>query len=814
LIFKAILFSYAKMLGQLDWDGVVLPIEHVEWRSVVGTARRLQGLQVNEDFFVTYKDEDGDSIQVKNQEDLDEAIRWAEEQSVPCLCLHVPFDTPESDSDESWMEVDNEQVAKNAGDSFGSRFAKSELVEEVAEEEETSNGVTVLTPSTESEVPVEVVTPAAEEQNEVAAEVNHTELAVEEHEDEDASDMPELQRAQPLGEVTVEDEVEEDEDKLQEEAQDQDEASDELYVIDEKVEPEVVQAPVLTKVSPHLDRFVDMLYSLNGDDEVTNSADQLKDRLTKIFANPESLNRTVAILCDPRVQGVISAIAQADSSKDGVVLRCATTQMLKLVSTMPTFTEMIAEVEHLENVILNVLRLLKPTKKVLMRSVHSSVVCDGCDGNAERSAVSLANGNRAPTGEIAGVRYKSAMLPDYDLCESCEESGVFQDRAGPFLKIVDPKSAPEMILCIAPGATAGMMSQVESLDWRNPIANEFLEFVRSRQQKAFPQQRRSAKAEVEVAEAQVPVSVPVKEESVEEETPVETAVVAAEVVPTVAAVSAQTARCKHLLKTFETSHGGYICDICNAVQAPRSVMHGCRECNFDVCQKCQGVRGFLLQEPPAVVSLPQAKFVSDVTLADGCVVRPGEALQKTWRVRNSGADKWPVGTRIAHVGGDSFGGPLQGVEVPLAGSGEAVNVTVPLVMPSQPGRYTSYWRLMTPHPANAKFGHRFWVTVNVVAAPPPPSAVPRYPMSVPQVAPAFPTTLPGSPAIFHRPAPSAPTMAVPAVADADDLIIPPQYEVAVAQITELGFADIDKIVKLLKEVNGDPAAVIDRLFAE
>jgi hypothetical protein len=44
--------------------------------------------------------------------------------------------------------------------------------------------------------------------------------------------------------------------------------------------------------------------------------------------------------------------------------------------------------------------------------------------------------------------------------------------------------------------------------------------------------------------------------------------------------------------------------------------------------------------------------------------------------------------------------------------------------------------------------------------------------------------------------------------------VTPQFEEAVAQIIEFGFNDIDSIVRILKEVNGDAAAAIDRLLEE
>jgi len=48
----------------------------------------------------------------------------------------------------------------------------------------------------------------------------------------------------------------------------------------------------------------------------------------------------------------------------------------------------------------------------------------------------------------------------------------------------------------------------------------------------------------------------------------------------------------------------------------------------------------------------------------------------------------------------------------------------------------------------------------------------------------------------------------------EEPIVAPELEIAVAQITEFGFSDIDKIVKILKEVNGDASAAIDKLLED
>jgi hypothetical protein len=850
------------MEGQLHWDGVVLPIPEVTWGNVLATAKALQGLNVDDDFYLTYKDEEGDVINVKNEVDLDEAIRWAKEQGVPNLCLEVPFSSAEeSDSDDSWMEVDDgspkvprhvtpqvpstldltrkdsvsveddhspQDEANQAADVAKTKVESSDATEdhtEVEPESETPSHETeaeILKPQVVEVTPIvnlfaEAVAFQAVEITpivSVVAETGPSEVV------EVAPIATFLHQQRPQSPVVV---------------------TPMPFMFEERA-----PAPVSAISLGNIEKILELLYT----ESVAPGTEETDDMqlFLKFLSDRESVRELVAFLAHDEVQRYVVAVADAEKAQPGTAWKTASTQLIKLMYQSPAVSKQLFRIPNLKTLLPRILRMLKTVsvKEEPAASkpsqVHENVTCDGCESSQEQKDLAAQGGYRNGQGDIVGVRYKSAVLPNYDLCACCEASGLFQNHGGPFLKIIDPATAPEVILCALPGASAGMMSQVDSLDWRNPLARQFLDFVESRRQRAFPQQRTA------------------------EPTPAPTPAPACAPAETLAVSAGITLRCKHALKMFETPHGSFTCDVCMKKQPSSTVMHGCRACNFDVCNECNiqyriaptpGPSGTVVPAP-AVVALarasappqvavsavesapPQAKFISDVTLADGCVVRPGEQLTKTWRVRNSGAEPWPAGTRIGHVGGDAFGGPLAGVEVPLAAPGQAVNVSVPLVMPTQPGRYTSYWRMMTPHPQSSKFGHRFWVTVNVVAqvtppsvpvpqgqprafpgqiirAPPPPPTVQglRGIFPAPPSASAPPGFLTGSPFVARpsaaRPAPPSPVAPMPA---AEEPVVLPELELAVAQITEFGFADIDKIVKILKEVNGDAGAAIDKLLEE
>ena len=110
----------------------------------------------------------------------------------------------------------------------------------------------------------------------------------------------------------------------------------------------------------------------------------------------------------------------------------------------------------------------------------------------------------------------------------------------------------------------------------------------------------------------------------------------------------------------------------------------------------------------------KARFVSDVTCADGAVFEAGAPIVKTWRILNAGRDAWPEGTMLLRVGGDDVlpAGAPQAVAVAPAAAGEHVDVSAELLAPEASGRYVSYWRLQGKD--GNRFGQRFWCMFHVV----------------------------------------------------------------------------------------------------
>jgi len=500
--------------------------------------------------------------------------------------------------------------------------------------------------------------------------------------------------------------------------------------------------PLPTRLDDEVNTLVNKILSPNAPKAIVSTS------LLNVLSNRKALQALCHVLQDDKVQQSLVAISNAEISAVGDGVKLAKIHVLTQFA--PMFAELISLYPCVEPLLLSLLVPTTPPPVVEDRFTHVGVSCDRCDSNVAFATASVEQGFRdALQLCIVGNRFKSTTVANFDLCEACEASMEYQESHGPFLKLVNGKQNPSVICCIDGDGSASLEKHLELIN-QPKLAKEFAEFRKSRVQS-------------------IPAS----------------PVVTQPITPKVAPMDPppRVRKCVHVLKAFETQHGGYTCDECHFRVPVKTQLYGCRPCNYDVCEACHALTSSpaVVTVAPSVVSPPQAKFVCDVTLADGSVVRPGEKLVKTWRIRNSGEVAWERGTKIMHVGGDSLGGPMFGVEVPVnVKPGDAVNVSVDLVMPMTPGRYTSYWRLTTPLPTSAKFGHRFWVTVNVVpvrTTPPPP---PPPPMPV-----------------------------VNAATEEDD-----DFSMSVAKIVDFGFTDVDKVVRVLREEKYDVGRTIDRLLQE
>lgn len=161
--------------------------------------------------------------------------------------------------------------------------------------------------------------------------------------------------------------------------------------------------------------------------------------------------------------------------------------------------------------------------------------------------------------------------------------------------------------------------------------------------------------------------------------------------------------------------------------------------------------------PTATPALPTATpacvynmaFVADVTIPDDTVIPPGVNFTKVWRIRNNGSCAWPAGSSWVFTGGEQMNGP-NAVSVPAARPGETADVSVLLLSPTTPGRYTGYWSLRLPN--GTLMNQSYYARIIV----PSPTATPTH---TPFPATATPTAVPATatPTVTQTPTAMPPT---------------------------------------------------------
>ena len=105
-----------------------------------------------------------------------------------------------------------------------------------------------------------------------------------------------------------------------------------------------------------------------------------------------------------------------------------------------------------------------------------------------------------------------------------------------------------------------------------------------------------------------------------------------------------------------------------------------------------------------------AKFIADITLPDGSVVSPGQALTKIWRMKNTGTSIWGEGYKLVLVSGEPMGAPSE-VDVPSTSPDQEQNLSVPFVAPGDYGEHSSYWRMRNP--SGTYFGDLIHIIISV-----------------------------------------------------------------------------------------------------
>jgi len=109
-----------------------------------------------------------------------------------------------------------------------------------------------------------------------------------------------------------------------------------------------------------------------------------------------------------------------------------------------------------------------------------------------------------------------------------------------------------------------------------------------------------------------------------------------------------------------------------------------------------------------------AHFIKDLNFPDDVLVAPGQALEKSWLIKNTGECSWPIGTKLVHIEGTFGEGTGNEIKTTVR-KGEQYRLTVRLVAPMTTGKFTASYRLQGPD--GDRFGHKYWINVQVSKFP-------------------------------------------------------------------------------------------------
>ncbi len=119
--------------------------------------------------------------------------------------------------------------------------------------------------------------------------------------------------------------------------------------------------------------------------------------------------------------------------------------------------------------------------------------------------------------------------------------------------------------------------------------------------------------------------------------------------------------------------------------------------------------------------MDNAELVTDVAIAGGTALNPGQAFNKDWRVRNTGTCTWDTTYLLSFVGGEAMS-PWTAFLVPNTPPGETVDLAIPLTAPTARGSHSGQWQLQNQN--GTPFGPLLRLLIQVTGTGPTLTPVP------------------------------------------------------------------------------------------
>ena len=105
------------------------------------------------------------------------------------------------------------------------------------------------------------------------------------------------------------------------------------------------------------------------------------------------------------------------------------------------------------------------------------------------------------------------------------------------------------------------------------------------------------------------------------------------------------------------------------------------------------------------------KFQADLTYPDGTLVKPGQALQKQWRILNDGTCDWDGTYLLEPVTGYPSLGAASPMALYPARAGTKFTLSIDFTAPAEAGTYRTVWQAVNPQ--GLAFGEQIYMEVVV-----------------------------------------------------------------------------------------------------
>lgn len=348
-------------------------------------------------------------------------------------------------------------------------------------------------------------------------------------------------------------------------------------------------------------------------------------------------------------------------------------------------------------------------------TVHTGITCDGCD-----------------TEPIVGARFKSAVIPDFDLCESCVGRGVdAHPKEYPMIKMntsmqdmlkkdMQMKGLREFMCQFRRGRWGGRCGgrgrgfggrgrgrfggRGGGCPWRRWAQNGRSETEWAAEKAAFWKKKSEwFKNDSEWAAEQANCG--------KGDWAAKKAALWKQKSEKFAEKAAQWERssANPANQSWEGAH-------------PGAEQHGWRPVRPRQCEERPTYN--MSAAPVAPHARPdkhRAAFIADVTIPDRSICAPAQTLVKTWKMRNTGKTAWE-GVCLEFIKGEpslipdfdkkvDVGAHIVVAQVGKVLAGQAIDVSTHINTPKGAGRYTAYFRLMNQF--QERFGPKIWVDIVV-----------------------------------------------------------------------------------------------------